>query len=147
MRHNLQWETTWRDLSVLNRTTAFEIREMSGPSLKGSLRHILSVDRRDQPIFPRSGTLWRITTEYAGIGGNVNFLKNEAHFQANIPLSNDVVRNVVSYMTAWVCGSDAVNRENADSYRCNFDCFTGVSSNPSWWLVKVHWKHQASKCL
>ncbi|KAK3920234.1 Sorting and assembly machinery component 50-like protein [Frankliniella fusca] len=91
VRHNLQWETTWRDLSVLNRTTAFEIREMSGPSLKGSLRHILSVDRRDQPIFPRSGTLWRITTEYAGIGGNVNFLKNEAQFQANIPLSNDVV--------------------------------------------------------
>lgn len=91
VRHNLQWETTWRDLSVLNRTTAFEIREMSGPSLKGSLRHILSVDRRDQPIFPRSGTLLRLTTEYAGLGGNVNFLKNEAQFQANIPLTNDVV--------------------------------------------------------
>ena len=91
VRHNLQWETTWRDLSVLNRTTAFEIREMSGPSLKGSLRHILSVDRRDQPIFPQSGTLLRLTTEYAGIGGNVNFLKNEAQFQANVPLRDDVV--------------------------------------------------------
>lgn len=87
----MQWETAWRDLSVLNRTTAFEIREMSGPSLKGALRHILSVDRRDQPIFPRSGTLLRLTTEYAGIGGNVNFFKNEAQFQANIPLSADVV--------------------------------------------------------
>lgn len=91
VRHNLQWETTWRDLSVLNRTTAFEIREMSGPSLKGSLRHILSVDRRDQSIFPRSGTLLRITSEYAGIGGNVNFFKNEAQFQGNIPLSDNVV--------------------------------------------------------
>lgn len=99
VRHNLQWDTTWRDLSVLNRTTAFEIREMSGPSLKGALRHILSVDRRDQPIFPRSGTLLRITSEYAGIGGNVNFFKNEAQFQANIPLPNDVV-----FQTTLHCG-------------------------------------------
>ncbi|XP_066991173.1 sorting and assembly machinery component 50 homolog A isoform X2 [Anabrus simplex] len=91
VKHNLQWEAAWRDLSTLTRSAAFQVREQAGPSLKSSLRHILSVDRRDAPIFPTTGALFQLTTEFAGLGGNVGFFKNEMLLQGNFPLTSDMV--------------------------------------------------------
>ncbi|GLH12382.1 hypothetical protein R5R35_011696 [Gryllus longicercus] len=91
VKHNLQWEASWRDLSCLTRSAAFEVREQSGPTLKSSLRHILCVDRRDQPIFPSTGAYFQLTTEFAGLGGNVGFFKNDLTLQGNWPVLNDVV--------------------------------------------------------
>ena len=44
------------------------VREQCGHTLKSSLRHILSVDRRDNPVFPTEGSLFKLVQEYAGIG-------------------------------------------------------------------------------
>jgi len=88
--HNLQWEGVWRDLSAVNRSCSFAVREHSGHTLKSALKHILSVDRRDDTIFPREGTLFRLNQEFAGIGGNIGFFKNELELQANVPIYNDI---------------------------------------------------------
>lgn len=84
--HNLQWEGTWRQLSGINRSCAFAVREQAGHSLKSALKHILTVDRRDEVVFPSEGSLFRLTQEYAGLGGDVGFFKNELELQANLPL-------------------------------------------------------------
>ena len=34
----MRWEGAWRELSCLTRTTAFAVREQSGPSLKSAIR-------------------------------------------------------------------------------------------------------------
>ncbi|KAJ8916606.1 hypothetical protein NQ315_000251 [Exocentrus adspersus] len=91
LKHNLQWEANIRDLSALSRTTSFEVREQSGLSLKSALKHILSFDLRDDLIFPSAGSLFQVTTEVAGIGGNVGFLKNDFFLQGNYALIEDVV--------------------------------------------------------
>lgn len=91
LKHNLQWDVAVRDLSVMSRTTSFAVREQSGLTLKSALRHILSLDQRDEPIFPTEGTLLRLTTELAGFGGDVGFLKNDLHAQTNYTLVQDVV--------------------------------------------------------
>nr|CAD7427860.1 unnamed protein product [Timema monikensis] len=89
--HNLQWEGAYRDLSCLSRSSSFQVREQSGPNIKSSVRHILSLDHRDTCIFPTRGILFQLTTEFAGLGGNVGFLKNEALLQSNLQVIRDVV--------------------------------------------------------
>ena len=66
-----------------------KIAKLSGHTLKSALRHILCVDRRDDKIFPKEGTLFKLNQEFAGLGGNVGFFKNELELQANLPLTED----------------------------------------------------------
>ena len=89
--HNLQYEAVWRNINTINRSAAFAVREHSGHSLKSSVKHILSVDRRDNTIFPSEGTLFKLSQEFAGLGGSVGFFKNELELQANLPLTEDIV--------------------------------------------------------
>lgn len=84
--HNLQYESTWRSLSCISNTSAFAVREQCGHTLKSALRHILSVDRRDNPVFPTEGSLFKLYQEFAGLGGDVGFFKNELISQINVPL-------------------------------------------------------------
>merc|ERR1719187_2523137 len=90
VHHSLQYEAVWRNLGCLTRASAFAVREHAGHSLKSSLKHILSVDRRDNIVFPTQGSLFKLSQEFAGLGGNVGFFKNELELQANLPLLEDV---------------------------------------------------------
>ena len=97
IKHNIQWEATIRDLGVLSRNTSFEVREQAGLSLKSSLRHIISIDLRDDLIFPSAGSLLQITSEAAGLGGDVGYLKNEFYVQGNYSIAEDFVSSKVSF--------------------------------------------------
>ncbi|XP_037300533.1 sorting and assembly machinery component 50 homolog [Manduca sexta] len=90
-KHNLQWEGMVRDTSVLSKTTSFKVRESSGPQMKSILRHIVSVDHRDEAIFPTRGTWVQFTSELAGLGGGVAHLKTDVHAQANFTIMDAVV--------------------------------------------------------
>lgn len=69
------------------------MREQSGLTLKSSLKHVLSLDQRDENIFSTSGSLFQLTSELAGFGGDVGFLKNELYVQSNVsPLEGVVVQ-------------------------------------------------------
>ncbi|XP_066144222.1 sorting and assembly machinery component 50 homolog B [Euwallacea fornicatus] len=100
-KHNLQWEGIIRDLNTLSRTSSFEVREQAGPTLKSSIKHILSVDLRDDLIFPSGGSLTQVTSELAGLGGNIGFLKNEIFFQDNFSILEDIVLQF-SFMTGYL---------------------------------------------
>jgi len=90
VQHNLQYEAVWRNISTINRAAAFAVREHSGHTLKSAIKHILSVDRRDDIIFPSEGSFFKLSQEFAGLGGNIGFFKNELEIQANIPLAEDI---------------------------------------------------------
>ncbi|XP_018012367.1 sorting and assembly machinery component 50 homolog A [Hyalella azteca] len=94
--HELTAEAAWRHLSCLSKTTAFGVREHSGHTLKTSIRYCVSVDTRDQHIFPTRGHLLRAQTEAAGYGGNVGFSKSELQLQANQALAGELSFDVVS---------------------------------------------------
>lgn len=91
LKHNLQWEGNIRDIDVLTKTTSFDVRKECGPNLKSAFKHILSVDLRDDPIFPNAGSLFQLTSELAGAGGNVGFLKNDFFLQSNYSFGADFV--------------------------------------------------------
>ncbi|XP_034828126.1 sorting and assembly machinery component 50 homolog [Maniola hyperantus] len=82
-KHNLQWEGIVRDTSVLSKSTSFKVRESSGPQMKSVIRHIVTVDHRDEPIFPTRGTWVQFSSELAGLGGGVANVRTELQAQAN----------------------------------------------------------------
>lgn len=82
IKHHFQYEAVVRELNATKQAT-FKVREQCGPTLKSSLRHICRLDKRDEKIFPSTGTLMQCTTEVAGLGGNIGFFKNELAFQTN----------------------------------------------------------------
>lgn len=53
----------------------------------------MSLDQRDETVFPTSGSLFQLTSELAGFGGDVGFLKNELYVQTNFsPLDGIVLQ-------------------------------------------------------
>lgn len=92
----MEWEGVIRNLSVTSRTTSFDVREECGPKLKSAIKHSVSIDQRDHKIFPTSGSYFVLTSEFAGLGGNVGFLKNDALIQTNY----SIVKDIVSFLTS-----------------------------------------------
>lgn len=80
--HNFQYEADIRNVTA-TKQAAFQVREQCGPTLKSAIRHIFSVDKRDATLFPSRGSLIELTSEVAGLGGNVGFIKNELNLQTN----------------------------------------------------------------
>lgn len=62
--------------------------------MKSALKHILSIDLRDEKIFPTCGSLFQLTSELAGVGGDVGFVKNDFYIQTNYPIMEDVVSKI-----------------------------------------------------
>lgn len=81
-KHNIQYEAAFRNITC-SKQAAFRVREQCGPNLKSALRYIWTIDKRDSAIFPVTGNLLRLTTEMAGLGGDIGFLKNELTIQSN----------------------------------------------------------------
>lgn len=81
-KHNIQYEAAFRNITC-SKQAAFRVREQCGPNLKSALRYIWTIDKRDSAIFPVTGSLLRLTTEMAGLGGDIGFLKNELTVQSN----------------------------------------------------------------
>ncbi|OWF52048.1 sorting and assembly machinery component 50 homolog [Mizuhopecten yessoensis] len=105
--HIVQWDGVWRDLRALTRTTPFPIREQAGHTLKSSVHHTLTADTRDDKILPHTGYLLKAVQEYAGLGGNVEFVKLNSEFQVNREiLPHIVVQLSTACGTMWGLGRD-----------------------------------------
>jgi outer membrane protein insertion porin family len=59
--------------------------------MKSVVRHIVSVDHRDEAVFPTRGSWVQFSSELAGLGGGVAHLKTELHLQTNLTLGKDIV--------------------------------------------------------
>ncbi|XP_012152806.1 sorting and assembly machinery component 50 homolog isoform X2 [Megachile rotundata] len=82
LKHNLQYEANYREI-VSSKQTSFRVREQCGPNLKSALRHICCIDKRDSLLFPTAGSFVQFSTEVAGLGGDIGFVKNELIMQTN----------------------------------------------------------------
>ncbi|GAB1316184.1 Sorting assembly machinery 50 kDa subunit [Madurella fahalii] len=87
--HTLSYSTAWRQLTNLSATASPTVRADAGDSLKSSLTHTFTRDRRDNPTLPQSGYLVRTVSELAGWGplkGDVSFAKAELEASGAVPL-------------------------------------------------------------
>ncbi|XP_013175880.1 PREDICTED: sorting and assembly machinery component 50 homolog A [Papilio xuthus] len=92
-KHSIQWEGLVRETSVLSKTTSFKVRESSGPQMKSVLRHIVSIDHRDEAVFPTRGGWLQFSSALAGLGGGVAHVRTELQAEANgtLPYADNVV--------------------------------------------------------
>jgi outer membrane protein insertion porin family len=63
-----------------------EVLNLAQPSMKNSIFHQWTKDKRDNPALPTTGSLWRTRTELAGFGGDASFVKADVDHQRFKPL-------------------------------------------------------------
>ncbi|CAK7241644.1 MAG: hypothetical protein STHCBS139747_003110 [Sporothrix thermara] len=88
--HSVAYGSAWRQLTGLGAGASPSVRRDAGDSLKSSLSHTFTRDRRDNALLPQSGYLVRTVSELAGwgpLGGDVAFAKAEAEVSGAMPLS------------------------------------------------------------
>ncbi|AEO59188.1 hypothetical protein MYCTH_2094326 [Thermothelomyces thermophilus ATCC 42464] len=88
--HALAYSSVWRQLTGLAPTASPTVRADAGDSLKSSLTHTFTRDRRDNPMLPQSGYLFRSVSELAGWGplnGDVSFAKTEVEASGALPVA------------------------------------------------------------
>jgi outer membrane protein insertion porin family len=71
---------------------AGRVREVAGHSLKSALRHVWTVGTEDDALVPQEGYHAQVTTELAGLGGNVQFTKHEVQARTATALPHGLVR-------------------------------------------------------
>lgn len=87
VHHNVQLETTIREIGVTARQVPLFLRKNCGPRMATILRYICTLDERDSRVFPSRGIFIRSTHEIAGIaGGNVGYKSLNTHAEINVPL-------------------------------------------------------------
>ncbi|KAK3942614.1 surface antigen-domain-containing protein [Diplogelasinospora grovesii] len=87
--HSLVYSGVWRQLTGLAPGASPTVRADAGDSLKSSLTHTFTRDRRDNPMLPQRGYLLRTITELAGWGplkGDVSFSKTEVELSGARPV-------------------------------------------------------------
>ncbi|KAF9115019.1 hypothetical protein BGX27_009238 [Mortierella sp. AM989] len=85
--HEFAYEGHWRHVCRPTDKASLSIREQCGHSLKSALTHMWVHDMRDEPLMPSTGHFVRVIQEYAGLGGDVEHLRQEV--EAQIARSND----------------------------------------------------------
>lgn len=79
--HSVSWEGAWRRIMGIPPLASFNIREHAGYSLKSSVKHTLTIDQRDDTEFPTQGHFIKLSQEYSGLFGDVNYLKHEGELR------------------------------------------------------------------
>ncbi|KAK3381977.1 surface antigen-domain-containing protein [Podospora didyma] len=86
--HSLSYSGIWRQLTGLAPGASPTVRADAGDSLKSSITHTFTRDRRDRAVLPQEGYLLRTMSELAGWGplqGDVSFYKSEVEVAGAMP--------------------------------------------------------------
>lgn len=80
----------WRQITELSEEASVSVRMDAGDTVKNALNYTFTRDRRDNALLPRSGYLYKHSSElagWAGLGGDVAFGRTEIEAQgaATIP--------------------------------------------------------------
>jgi outer membrane protein insertion porin family len=95
--------------------------EQVGASLNSSAGYTLLIDRRNEPIRPTRGWTGSLRQDFAGLGGDVNYVKTELDATAYYGITPDWIVSVsgsAGYVSGW----------NGDAVRINDRFFKGGNS-------------------
>eukprot|EP00026_Physarum_polycephalum_P007497 Phypoly_transcript_07559.p1 GENE.Phypoly_transcript_07559~~Phypoly_transcript_07559.p1 ORF type:complete len:538 (+),score=79.32 Phypoly_transcript_07559:75-1616(+) len=83
--HSLSYDGAWRN-TTLGTDPSLELQKDQGTSIKSSIRYSFTKDYRDNITLPTRGHSYQLSSEVAGLGGDVKFLRNELSFNYNFPI-------------------------------------------------------------
>ncbi|KAL3436312.1 surface antigen-domain-containing protein [Aspergillus tetrazonus] len=108
-RHEIGYSGFWRQVTGLAENASPTVRANAGDSVKSSVFHSWTTDRRDNPFLPSRGYYAKAFNELAGWGplkGDVAFWKSEVETQSAIPIPIPGVKgdSGVSFTTGFRAG-------------------------------------------
>lgn len=88
-----RWKYTLRQDEITNvaDTAALMIQQQEGETLTSEITHTIGVDKRDNRFDPSKGFLIQLRNTYAGLGGDVEFVRNDLRLSGYIPLFDEWV--------------------------------------------------------
>ncbi|GAA5954097.1 hypothetical protein JCM3765_005289 [Sporobolomyces pararoseus] len=75
--HEFAYEAVLRQIGDVAPSASMSVRDAAGASVKSALSHTFTRDTRDDPFIATRGFYLKLKQEYAGLGGDANFLKAE----------------------------------------------------------------------
>lgn len=91
MRAYIGYSYDISDINNIDDDAAFEIKDLEGTNTTSTISGTLRYDSRDKVFNPTEGSNHSITVEYAGLGGNIGFIKYTAETGWYFPLIKDLV--------------------------------------------------------
>lgn len=127
-RHEIGYNGFWRQITNLGQNASATVRADAGDSVKSSIFHSWTSDRRDNPLLPSRGYYARAYNELAGWGplkGDVSFWKSEIATQGAIPIPIPGIK-----------GDSGISFNTG--FRAGLLCPLGLNSNSSPQLSRVN---------
>lgn len=86
-----RWRYSLRrdEITNVSNTASLVVQQQEGETLTSEVSHTLGFDTRDNRFDPRKGGTIQLATTYAGLGGDVEFLRNELRVGLFFPLVGD----------------------------------------------------------
>src|SRR5262249_37644669 len=78
------------EISDVQSTASEAIKEAAGSYWTSALGSSLTYDQRNNPKTPTSGYFFQIGTEFAGLGGDVQYIRNSAEARFYYPLTEKI---------------------------------------------------------
>lgn len=90
------WKYTLKqdDVKDVKATASNFIRSQEGSALRSIVSHTLSYDKRDNVAYPTEGYYLSLTTDVAGLGGDVAYYKNVGRAGYYIPIYGDIIGHI-----------------------------------------------------
>jgi outer membrane protein insertion porin family len=84
--HQVRYSFRDDTISNIDPSASFTIQNLRGHYTNSSIGHSLLLDYRDNKLDPRDGYYINLSQDYAGIGGDLKYLKNEGSAAYYIPV-------------------------------------------------------------
>jgi outer membrane protein insertion porin family len=75
-----------RDVFNIDPYASFFIKDEAGTTLLSQISQVITLDHRDSRINPHTGYILEWGTDFAGVGGDVNFIRNNVNGAYYVPL-------------------------------------------------------------
>ena len=87
-----RWKYTLRqdEISNVESDASLAVQQQEGETLTSEISHTLQYDKRDDRFDPRRGFLVSMTNSYAGLLGDVDYVRNELSGAYYIPITDDI---------------------------------------------------------
>lgn len=88
LRHNLNYRFSIDDISDVDSSASRFIKDQQGKTTTSLVGHNLVYDKRDSKIDPTSGYIIKGSQDFAGLGGDVRFVRHELNLGYYVPLDD-----------------------------------------------------------
>ena len=103
-RHGVKYTLRQDQISNVDSSASQDIKDQEGSSLTSLVGQNLTYDVRDTKFLPSDGYLIRFDQDFAGVGGDTQFMRHEVNGSYYYPFTPNWVLNLagrVGYITGW----------------------------------------------